>query len=264
MQQISDGYQILCIYQKLFRRGSRDAVRYPGGVRVTRWSLSAKRSPAGTSGGPGRRDGSTSPNRPGTRSDAEPAGATGALGGGVAGGGYSGGESRGGRPGLRIAATWPGSRPLSARARRSRYSIWALVLRSSSAAHRARASWTAGSRRSRMLLRSLTGRACPCLRWAGWPARCIGPRAGWRPWPPCAPRRGSPRSPLPGASGPAGPCRPRLPPHRRRSPTMTTTGELAASVHIDAPPETVFPYFTDPELMVRWVGTTATLAAAHG
>src|SRR5215831_13481659 len=53
-----------------------------------------------------------------------------------------------------------GSRPASVRARRSRYSIWALVLRSSSAAHRARASWTAGSSRSKMLLRSLTGLLC--------------------------------------------------------------------------------------------------------
>lgn len=45
---------------------------------------------------------------------------------------------------------------------------------------------------------------------------------------------------------------------------MTTTGELVASVHIDAPPETVFPYFTDAELMVRWLGTTATLDPAPG
>jgi uncharacterized protein YndB with AHSA1/START domain len=45
---------------------------------------------------------------------------------------------------------------------------------------------------------------------------------------------------------------------------MTTTGELVASVHIDAPPETVFPYFTDGELMVRWLGTTATLDPTPG
>ena len=45
---------------------------------------------------------------------------------------------------------------------------------------------------------------------------------------------------------------------------MTATGELAASVHIDAPPETVFPYFTDAELMVRWLGTTATLDPVPG
>lgn len=45
---------------------------------------------------------------------------------------------------------------------------------------------------------------------------------------------------------------------------MTSTGELVASVHIDAPPETVFPYFTDAELMVRWLGTTATLDPVPG
>lgn len=45
---------------------------------------------------------------------------------------------------------------------------------------------------------------------------------------------------------------------------MTTIGELAASVHIDAPPENVFPYFTDPELMIRWLGTTATLNPVPG
>lgn len=45
---------------------------------------------------------------------------------------------------------------------------------------------------------------------------------------------------------------------------MTTTGELVASVHIDAPPETVYPYFTDPGLMVRWLGTSATLDPVPG
>ena len=45
---------------------------------------------------------------------------------------------------------------------------------------------------------------------------------------------------------------------------MTTTGELVASVHIDAPPETVYPYFTDEDLMVRWLGTTATLDPTPG
>ena len=49
-----------------------------------------------------------------------------------------------------------GQPPASARARRSRNSIWALVLRNSSAAHRASASWTAGSSRSSTPLRSLT------------------------------------------------------------------------------------------------------------
>src|SRR5204863_6433879 len=60
-----------------------------------------------------------------------------------------------------MAPTLPGSRPASARARRRMNSIWALVRRSSSAAHRARASWTAGSRRSRMLFRSLTAVTVP-------------------------------------------------------------------------------------------------------
>jgi hypothetical protein len=62
----------------------------------------------------------------------------------------------GGRPRGRIGRARPGSRPASASARRSRNSIWALVLRSSSPAHRARASWTAGSSRSSTLLRSVT------------------------------------------------------------------------------------------------------------
>ena len=62
----------------------------------------------------------------------------------------------GGRP--RRAGRPPDTpRPASSRTRRSRNSIWALVLRSSSAAQRASASCTAGSRRSRMFLRSATG-----------------------------------------------------------------------------------------------------------
>src|ERR1019366_1205409 len=48
-------------------------------------------------------------------------------------------------------------RPASLKARRKRNSIWALVLRSSSDAHRASASWTDGSSRSRTLLRSGPG-----------------------------------------------------------------------------------------------------------
>src|SRR5262244_3049962 len=60
----------------------------------------------------------------------------------------------GGRPGRRISLTPPGSRPAWANACRSRNSIWALVLRSSSAAQRVSASWTAGSSRSRMPFRS--------------------------------------------------------------------------------------------------------------
>src|SRR5258708_10084354 len=64
----------------------------------------------------------------------------------------------------RICRACLGSRPASASARRSRNSIWALVLRSSSAAHLAKASWTAGSSRSSTPLRSLTASPSPCLR----------------------------------------------------------------------------------------------------
>jgi len=44
---------------------------------------------------------------------------------------------------------------------------------------------------------------------------------------------------------------------------MATTGENAVQheVRIQAKPETIFPFFTDPELMVRWKGITATLDA---
>ena len=39
---------------------------------------------------------------------------------------------------------------------------------------------------------------------------------------------------------------------------------LEVSVHIAARPETVFPYFTDPERFVQWMGTSATLDAVPG
>ena len=69
----------------------------------------------------------------------------------------------GGRPRLGMGPACRGIRPASSRARRSSISIWALRLRNSSAAHRARASWTAGSMRSSTCLRSrLTNRACRC------------------------------------------------------------------------------------------------------
>src|SRR5215469_300789 len=71
------------------------------------------------------------------------------------------GLPRGGRPCRRIRPAPLGIRPASASARRSRNSIWALVLRSSSEAHRASASWTAGSSRSSTPLRSLTAIPCP-------------------------------------------------------------------------------------------------------
>ena len=39
---------------------------------------------------------------------------------------------------------------------------------------------------------------------------------------------------------------------------------LEVSVHIAARPETVFPYFTDPERYTQWMGTSATLEAVPG
>jgi hypothetical protein len=67
---------------------------------------------------------------------------------------YGGSGTRLGRPRLGMGRDPEGLRPASDSALRRRNSIWALVLRNSSPAQRARASWTAGSSRSRMLLRS--------------------------------------------------------------------------------------------------------------
>jgi uncharacterized protein YndB with AHSA1/START domain len=39
---------------------------------------------------------------------------------------------------------------------------------------------------------------------------------------------------------------------------------ISASVRIAAPPEVVFPYFTDPQLMVTWIGERADLDARSG
>ncbi|MDP9074896.1 MAG: SRPBCC domain-containing protein [Actinomycetota bacterium] len=39
---------------------------------------------------------------------------------------------------------------------------------------------------------------------------------------------------------------------------------ISASVRIAAPPEVVFPYFTDPQLMVTWIGERADLEARPG
>ena len=43
-----------------------------------------------------------------------------------------------------------------------------------------------------------------------------------------------------------------------------TAEVLAAAVRIAAPPSVVFPYFTDPVLMVQWIGDWAELTAAPG
>jgi uncharacterized protein YndB with AHSA1/START domain len=45
---------------------------------------------------------------------------------------------------------------------------------------------------------------------------------------------------------------------------MPESDVLEVSVHIAAKPETVFPYFTDPERYVQWMGTSATLDAVPG
>jgi uncharacterized protein YndB with AHSA1/START domain len=42
------------------------------------------------------------------------------------------------------------------------------------------------------------------------------------------------------------------------------TEVINASVRIAAPPEVVFPYFTDPQLMVTWIGARAHLDAQPG
>ena len=39
---------------------------------------------------------------------------------------------------------------------------------------------------------------------------------------------------------------------------------IIASVRIAAPPEIVFPYFTDPQLMVTWIGEQVDLDARPG
>jgi uncharacterized protein YndB with AHSA1/START domain len=39
---------------------------------------------------------------------------------------------------------------------------------------------------------------------------------------------------------------------------------IETSVRIAAPPEVVFPYFTDPELMITWIGEHADLDARPG
>jgi uncharacterized protein YndB with AHSA1/START domain len=43
-----------------------------------------------------------------------------------------------------------------------------------------------------------------------------------------------------------------------------TTDVLTATVRINAQPSEVFPYFTDPDLMVQWIGEWADLHAEPG
>jgi uncharacterized protein YndB with AHSA1/START domain len=46
--------------------------------------------------------------------------------------------------------------------------------------------------------------------------------------------------------------------------TPSETDVVERQVRIQASPETVFPFFTDPEKMVRWMGTEATLDPRPG
>ena len=116
-----------------------------------------------------------------------------------------------------------GSRPASASARRSRNSICALALRSSSAAQRASASWTAGSSRSSTCLRLRCGPAAVRL---GRPSLVEGARVEDRlggavtaqhhqqiatPSPPSAPRPARRCPARRSGSAPTRPCRPRRP-----------------------------------------------------
>jgi uncharacterized protein YndB with AHSA1/START domain len=45
---------------------------------------------------------------------------------------------------------------------------------------------------------------------------------------------------------------------------LNTTDVLEVSVHIEAQPETVFLYFTDPDRYVQWMGTRAELEPEPG
>jgi uncharacterized protein YndB with AHSA1/START domain len=45
---------------------------------------------------------------------------------------------------------------------------------------------------------------------------------------------------------------------------QSETSIVEREVRVEAPPERVFPYFTDPEKMVRWIGVGATLDPRPG
>ena len=73
-------------------------------------------------------------------------------------------------------------------------------------------------------------------------------------------RRGSSRS---RRSSPS--CGPRACSASRTPSSPAMAAEpLTASVHIEAPPERVFEYFTSPEAMVRWMGDYAVLEPTPG
>jgi uncharacterized protein YndB with AHSA1/START domain len=46
--------------------------------------------------------------------------------------------------------------------------------------------------------------------------------------------------------------------------TPSATRTVEHEIRIDAPPEAVFPYFTDPARMVRWMGSEATIDPRPG
>jgi uncharacterized protein YndB with AHSA1/START domain len=46
--------------------------------------------------------------------------------------------------------------------------------------------------------------------------------------------------------------------------TAVQTAAVTREVTVAAPPESVFPYFTDPDRMIRWMGTEAELDARPG
>jgi uncharacterized protein YndB with AHSA1/START domain len=46
--------------------------------------------------------------------------------------------------------------------------------------------------------------------------------------------------------------------------TPTETSVIEQEIRIEAAPETVFPFFTDPEKLVRWMGRAATLDPRAG
>lgn len=45
---------------------------------------------------------------------------------------------------------------------------------------------------------------------------------------------------------------------------MNTAQVVEKAVYIKARPETIFPFFTDPDKMVQWKGMTATLEPRNG
>jgi len=47
-------------------------------------------------------------------------------------------------------------------------------------------------------------------------------------------------------------------------PQGTGSSDLVHEVHVEAPPEAVFPFFTDPSQYVRWKGRSAELEAEPG